>query len=78
MTENEAKLSPKINIKDPIDKSVNKYKNHPNIKMIKKQWVPQELFVFCEVDPIDVFDQLKILSPKKASQIDSMPSKILC
>ena len=57
--ENEANLSLAINIEDSIDQSVYEYKNHPIIKMIKKQWVPQELFEFNEVDAIDVFDQLK-------------------
>ena len=45
--------------------------------MIKKQWVPQELFDFNEIDTIDVIEQIKRLNPKKASPIDSMPSKKL-
>ena len=75
--ENKANLSLAINVEDPIDQSVCKCKNHPSIKMIKKLWVPQELFESNEVDAIDVFDQLKRLNPKKALTIDSMRSKIL-
>ena len=75
--ENEANLSLAINIENPIDKSVSKYKSHHSIKIITKQSVPQELFESNEVDAIDVFDQLKRLNPKKSSHIDSIPSKIL-
>ena len=75
--ENEANLSLAINIEDPIDNSVYKYKDHPSIKKIKQQWAPQELFDFNETDVLDVTEQLMKLNPKKASPIDSMPSKIL-
>ena len=54
--ENEANLSLAINIENPKGNSVYKYKAHPSIKMIKKQWVPQELFDFNEIDTIDVIE----------------------
>ena len=75
--ENEANFSRAINMEDPIDNSVYKFKNHPSIKMIKKQWVPQELFEFNEVDAVDVFDQLKRLNPKKLHRLIACPQNYL-
>ena len=60
-----------------MDRSIYKYKNHPSIKMIKRQWIPQERFEFTNVGTVNVFDQLMRLNPKKLHRLIACPQKIL-
>ena len=45
ITDTGAHLSPTIDIEDPIDKAVEKYKNHPSIKKIKSVLHAQNRFI---------------------------------
>ncbi len=53
-----AHLSPTIGIEDPIDRTVEKYKNHPSIKKIKECFTRLESFLFRQVTVEEVSSQI--------------------
>ena len=66
LTENEANLSFSENIEEPMNKPIQKHKNHLSIKEIKHQWAPQQLFELREIGTKDVskhFQRLKSKNP---------------
>ena len=77
ITENGAYLLPTIRIEDPVDKAVEKYKNHPSIKKIKECFTYSESFNFKQVTVEEVFCQLEKLNPRKSSPIGSIPAKVI-
>ena len=77
ITDTGAHLSPTIDIEDPIDKAVEKYKNHPSIKKIKECFTCSESFHFRQVTVEEVFCQLGKLNPKKSSPVGSIPAKVM-
>lgn len=55
ITDTSAHLSSTIGIEDPIDKAVEKYKNHHSIKKIKECFTSSEAFHFRQVTVEEVF-----------------------
>ena len=77
ITDTGAHLSSTIGIEDPIDKAVEKYKNHPSIKKIKECFTCSESFHFRQVTVEEVYYQLGKLNPKKSSPVGSIPAKVM-
>ena len=69
LTENRANLSFSENIKDPINKAVEKYKNYPIIKRINDQSSPRNLFEFRKIETEDFSVQLMRLKSKSPHQL---------
>ena len=61
------------NTNDPVLNSINKYKYHPSIVMIKSKIDPQKKFSFTSED---VLRKIKSLNILKASQQSYIPTKI--
>ena len=66
-----------INISDPIEKAISKYKFHPSILLINDKIVNQDKFSFEPISKLDIDKEVQLINPKKASTSDSIPSKIL-
>ena len=64
-------------IDDPVDIAVRKYSLHPSIKRIQETFNHSQIFEFTPVSVVDVNNQLKRLDPKKATPLESIPSKVL-
>ena len=77
ITDTGAHLSPTIGIEDPIDKAVEKYKNHPSIKKIKECFTCSESFHFRQVTAEEVFCPIGKLNPRKSSPVESVPAKVI-
>jgi len=66
------------NITDPVFKAIEKYKNHPSIKLIKNHYNnDNNLFSFHSVSLEEIEKELKNLDPSKASQNTDIPTKII-
>ena len=63
-------------VSDPIDKAIEKYKNHPSILKIKEMYPNPQPFEFREVDSREIWDQINKLNTRKAAPIESVPAKI--
>ena len=66
-----------INISDPIEKAISKYKFHPSILLINDKIVNQNKFSFKLISKLDIDKEVHLINPKKASTSDSIPPKIL-
>ena len=66
-----------INISDPIEKAISKYKFHPSILLINDKIVNQDKFSFKPISKLDIDKEVQLINPKKASTSDSIPPKIL-
>ena len=65
-----------IVLDDPIDEIINKYANHPSIKLITENIVKGD-FSFNTVTPYDVDKVVTSLDSKKASTSNSIPTRVL-
>ena len=61
---------------DPILKILDKYKNHPSIKLIKAKNNSQ-FFKFSQIDIEEVKKSFQSLDPKKTAQKDDIKTNIL-
>ena len=78
VNENSCIINPdSINISDPIEKAITKYKFHPSILLINNKIVNQDKFSFKPISKLDVNKDVQLINPKKASISDSIPPKIL-
>ena len=66
-----------INISDPIEKAISKYKFHPSILLINDKILNQDKFSFKAISKLGMEKQVKLINPKKATTSDSIPPKIL-
>ena len=66
-----------INISDPIEKAISKYKFHPSILLINDKIVNQDKFSFKPISKSDIDKEVQLINPKKASTSDSILPKIL-
>ena len=64
--ENNDNISGTEGILDPIEKSVQKYSNHPSILKIRSHFMNVESFTFNPVSLEDMETEIKRLYPKKA------------
>ena len=75
--ENNDNISGTEGILDPIEKSIQKYSNHPCILKIKSHFLNVESFTFNPVSLEEVETEIKRLNPKKATTFKNIPPKIL-
>ena len=66
-----------ISIEDPIDKAVEKYKNHLSIKKVKECFTCSESFHFRQGTVEEVLCQLRKLNPRKSHPLGSIPAKVM-
>ena len=64
-------------ITDPIDKLVEKFKDHPSILKIKEHVNVTQPIGFTQVSEKDILDQIASFDTKKATTFGSIPGKIL-
>ena len=63
---------------DPVEKIIDKYKNHPSITCIKKHITNSELFfTFQPVTKNQISNLIKLLNDKKAVQSTDIPTKLM-
>ena len=62
-------------ILDPLDKVIDKYKDHPSIKKIKEKVQVTEPFKFEKVSEPNVLDLIADFNIKKATSYDTIPGK---
>ena len=66
-------------ISDPIEKAIQKYKNHPNISIIKKMVSTVDKNNKFSIDPItadDILQQIKRVDINTATQESDIPTKL--
>ena len=73
----ESALLPIKNFLDPIEIAVRKFQRHPSICQIQERNHPCNKFEFKEVTIADIVLQIRKLYSNKASQVKSIPAKIL-
>ena len=56
-----------INISDPIEKAISKYKFHPSILLTNDKIVNQDKFSFKPISKLDIDKEVQLINPKKAS-----------
>ena len=78
------KISPKENYEtdvgndnEPILNYINKFKNHPSIKVIKSRKKEEQTFTFRYVSYEEVLNEIRKLQTKKTTQQNDIPTKIL-
>ena len=59
-----------INISDPIEKGISKYKFHPSILLISDKIVIQEKFSFKPISKLDIDKEVQLINPKKVSSAE--------
>ena len=75
--ENNDNISGTEGILDPIEKSIQKYSNHPSILRIKNRFVNADSFTFNPVSLEEMETEIKRLNSKKATTFKNIPPKIL-
>ena len=76
ISEDQSLLSGTNGIKDPVEKAIKKYENHPSIRKIKEYYELNQ-FEFKPVTVNEIHLQIQKLNPKKSSPLSSIPAKIL-
>ena len=78
------KISPKENYEtdvgndnEPILNYINKFKNHPSIKVIKSRKKEEQTFTFSYVSYKEVLNEIRKLQTTKTTQQNDIPTKIL-
>ena len=74
------KVLPKENYEndnEPILNYINKFKNHPSIKVIKSNQKENQTFTFNYVSYEEVFNEIRELQTTKPTQQNDIPTKIL-
>ena len=64
-------------INDPVEKAIQKYKNHLSIQMIKETFDSNKTFSFDLVSSDTTFKEILSLDTKKATRSNDVPSKIV-
>ena len=63
---------------DPLEKIIDKYKNHPSITCINRHMTNSELsFTFQPVTKNQISNLIKLLNDKKAVQSTDIPTKLI-
>ena len=66
------------NIADPVLKTIEKYEDHPSIRIINDKYKTNSIFTFDQVSVEEIQKELKNLNPSKASQSPDIRTKIIC
>ena len=77
LKENNDNTSDTEGILDPIEKSIQRYSNHPSILKIKSNFLNVESFTFNPVSLEEMETEIKRINPKKATTFKNIPPKIL-
>ena len=64
-------------INDPVERAIQKYKNHPSIQMIKETFDSSKTFSFDLVSSDTIFKEIVSLDTKKATHSNDVPTKIV-
>ena len=64
-------------VEDPIDKAIEKFKNHPSVEHIKQNHIASEKFNFKEASIYEIAHQFGMFNNCKASPIGSIPAKFI-
>ena len=65
------------NINDPVERAIQKYKNHPSIRMIKETFDNDKTFSFDVVSPDTIFKEIGSLDTDKSTHSNDVPTKIV-
>ena len=65
------------NDNEPILNYINKFKNHPSIKVIKSRKKEEQTFTFNYVSYEEVLNEVRKLQTTKTTQQNDIPTKIL-
>ena len=65
------------NDKEPVLNYINKFKNHPSIKVTKSRKKEEQTFSFNYVSHEDVLNKIRTLQTAKTIQQIDIPTKIL-
>ena len=66
-----------VNISDPIEKAISKYKFYPSILLINDKIVNQDKIFFKPISKLDMEKEFQLINTKKATTSDSIQPKIL-
>ena len=78
ITENTYIVDNSNDITDPVNKAIDKFKNHPSILLIQSKVANDSTFSFNEASLSDIEKELRLLNPKKSyTFIKNIPTKIL-
>ena len=64
-------------INDPVERAIQKYKNHPSIQMIKQTFDSNKTFSFHLVSSDTIFKKIVSLDTKKATHGNDVPTNIV-
>ena len=62
---------------DPIDIALEKFKEHPSVKIIKENVPTESLLHFAKISVSEMTKELSTLNSKKAGTFDNVPTKAL-
>ena len=65
------------NINDPVERAIQKYKNHPGIQMVKEIFDNDKTFSFDLVSPDTIFKEIVSLDTNKSTHSSDVPTKIV-
>ena len=65
------------NINDPVERAIQKYKNHPSIQMIKDKFGYNKTFSFDFVSSDTIFKEIVSLDTNKATHSNDIPTKLI-
>ena len=69
--------NPQSRFQDEVDIAINRYKNHPSIKMINENVSFERRFTFKEIYESDIQKEISSLNPKKAGTFGNIQTKVL-
>ena len=64
-------------INDPVERAIQKYKNHSSIQMIKETFDSSKTFSFDLISSDTIFKEIVSLDTKKATHSNDVPTKIV-
>ena len=77
ITENTYTVDNSNDITDPVNKAIDKFKNHASILLIQRKVANDSTFSFNEASLSDIEKELRSLNPKKAYTFKNIPPKII-
>ena len=77
ITENTYIVDNSNDITDPVNKAIDKFKNHPSILLIQRKVANDSTFSFNEASLSDIEKELRSINPNKAHTFKNIPPKIL-
>ena len=75
INENSYIIDSSSSITDPVDKAINKYKNHPSILLMKEKLENVDQISFKVVSVSEIGKQLRELNSNKVTMFGNIPTK---